>query len=210
MIQNTPNQCQIMRWAVGDAPLDAGEMIAAIGNFDGVHRGHQQVIEAARSAASARGLPVGVVTFDPHPREFFRHDETPFHLVDQTEKDRLIAAIGVDRIIHVTFDDNLRCTNADEFVTSVLPALDVQALFGGADFAFGRGRGGDTARGRRTPHPVAYSIAWLGATRLPEPLPSAVQRPHLPPSRSRCDPHPERGMGRRRRFGRIPQRFAGG
>ena len=143
MIQNDPNPCQIMRWAVGDAPLGLGEMVAAIGNFDGVHRGHQQVIEAARSAASARGLPVGVVTFDPHPREFFRRDETPFHLADRAEKDRLIAALGVNRIIHVTFDDNLRCTNADEFVKSVLPALDVRALFGGADFAFGRGRGGD-------------------------------------------------------------------
>ena len=143
MNQTNPHPCQILSWAVGDAALSQGDMVAAIGNFDGVHRGHQQVIENARAAGAARGLPVGVVTFDPHPREFFRHDETPFHLADRAEKDRLIAALGVDRIIHVTFDDNLRCTNADDFVTGVLPALGVKALFGGADFAFGRGRGGD-------------------------------------------------------------------
>ena len=84
-----------------------------------------------------------MITFAPHPREFFRQDDAPFHLVDRHEKDRLIAALGVDRIIHVRFDDALRRTDAETFVTSVLPSLGVRSLFAGSDFAFGRGRGGD-------------------------------------------------------------------
>lgn len=135
--------CESIDWCVGQAPLEGPELVAAIGNFDGVHRGHAQVISAAIDAARAQGVASAVVTFDPHPREFFRQDDTPFHLADRQEKDRLIAALGVDRIIHVRFDDNLRCTDADSFVTSILPALGVKALFAGADFAFGRGRGGD-------------------------------------------------------------------
>jgi riboflavin kinase/FMN adenylyltransferase len=142
----TPSQnssCQTVTWSVGDAPLDAGACVAAIGNFDGVHRGHATVIGAAIEAARASGVAAAAVTFDPHPREFFRHEDAPFHLVDRTEKDRLLAALGLDRVIHVTFDDNLRCTDAAAFVTGVLPALGVTDLFAGSDFAFGRGRGGD-------------------------------------------------------------------
>jgi len=139
--QNT--NCQTVTWSVGDAPLDSGTCVAAIGNFDGVHRGHAAVIGAAIDAARAGGIAAAAVTFDPHPREFFRHEDAPFHLADRAEKDRLLAALGLDRIIHVTFDDNLRCTDASTFVTEVLPALGVGDLFAGADFAFGRGRGGD-------------------------------------------------------------------
>ena len=135
--------CETIDWCIGDAPLDGTALVAAIGNFDGVHRGHAKVISAAIDAARAQGLASAVVTFDPHPREFFRHDDIPFHLADRPEKDRLISALGVDRIIHIRFDDNLRCTDAERFVTSVLPALGVKALFAGSDFAFGRGRGGD-------------------------------------------------------------------
>ena len=143
MDSSRKNKCETIDWRVGQAPLSGPSLVAAIGNFDGVHRGHAQVISAAIDAARAEGLAAAVVTFDPHPREFFRHDDAPFHLADRQEKDRLIAALGVDRIIHVTFDDNLRRTDAESFVTSVLPALGVKALFAGADFAFGRGRGGD-------------------------------------------------------------------
>ena len=133
MNQTVSHPCEILCWSVGDAPLARGDMVAAIGNFDGVHLGHQKVIDTARKAAAERGQPIGVVTFDPHPREFFRQDDAPFHLADRTEKDRLIAALGVDRIIHVTFDDNLRCTNAESFVTKVLPALGIRSLFAGTD-----------------------------------------------------------------------------
>ncbi len=143
MSKHTNSSTKIMQWAVGDAPLNQGSVIAAIGNFDGVHKGHQKVIEAAVAAAKAEGLPSAVITFDPHPREFFRQDDAPFHLADRTEKDWLLCQLGVDQIIHITFNDNLRCTDADGFVRKVLPSIGVKGLFAGADFAFGRGRGGD-------------------------------------------------------------------
>ena len=86
------NIVEMIDWAVGDAPLAgtafAGEgLAAAIGNFDGVHRGHQKVVAAAVAAARRDGLLPSVITFDPHPREFFRQDEAPFYLADRREKD---------------------------------------------------------------------------------------------------------------------------
>jgi len=132
----------VIAWAVGDAALDGPPLAAAIGNFDGVHRGHQRVVAAACVAANRDGLTPAIVTFDPHPREFFRQDDAPFHLADRAEKDQLLSGLHIDRIIHITFDDALRRTDAADFVSSILPAIGVQQLYAGEDFAFGRGRSG--------------------------------------------------------------------
>ena len=131
-----------MHWQIGDAPLDGPPLAAAIGNFDGVHRGHQKLVMAACEAAKRDGLTPAIITFNPHPRDFFRQEGAPFRLVDNAEKDRLLSGLHVERIIHVSFDDALRRTDAEDFVSSVLPAIGVKQLFAGADFAFGRGRGG--------------------------------------------------------------------
>ena len=131
-----------MHWQIGDAPLDGPPLAAAIGNFDGVHRGHQKLVMAACEAAKRDGLTPAIITFNPHPRDFFRQEGAPFRLVDNVEKDRLLSGLHVERIIHVSFDDALRRTDAEDFVSSVLPAIGVKQLFAGADFAFGRGRGG--------------------------------------------------------------------
>ena len=131
-----------MHWQIGDAPLDGPPLAAAIGNFDGVHRGHKKLVMAACEAAKRDGLMPAIITFNPHPRDFFRQEAAPFRLVDNAEKDRLLSGLHVERIIHVSFDDALRRTDAEDFVSSVLPAIGVKQLFAGADFAFGRGRGG--------------------------------------------------------------------
>ena len=131
-----------MHWQIGDAPLDGPPLAAAIGNFDGVHRGHQKLVMAACEAAKRDGLMPAIITFNPHPRDFFRQEAAPFRLIDNAEKDRLLSDLHVERIIHVSFDDALRRTDAEDFVSSVLPAIGVKQLFAGADFAFGRGRGG--------------------------------------------------------------------
>ena len=159
MTQQLDHIVEIATWAVGDRPLrDAADgtgfagpgLVAAIGNFDGVHKGHQQVIAAAGSAAHAAGLLPAVITFDPHPREFFRYDETPFRLTDRQEKDRLLttifASMGPARVIHVVFDELLRRTEADEFVTGILDCLGVRQIIAGRDFAFGKDRSGDLDR----------------------------------------------------------------
>jgi len=143
MTQEDSTFVNVIDWAVGDPALPDMRLCAAIGNFDGVHRGHQKVIEAACNHASAHNLTPAVITFDPHPREFFRQDDIPFHLSDRHEKDRLLSKLAIKYIIHVTFDDMLRRTDAKTFVTNILPALGVTQLFAGSDFAFGRGRGGD-------------------------------------------------------------------
>ncbi|NCW30776.1 MAG: hypothetical protein EBY34_03020 [Alphaproteobacteria bacterium] len=143
---------EMIDWAVGDTPLAGSEfagpgLAAAIGNFDGVHRGHQKVVAAACAAARRDGLLPSVISFDPHPREFFRQDEAPFHLADRREKDRLLASLlgqmGPARVIHIRFDKALRSTDASQFVTEILAGLGVRQLYAGTDFAFGKGRGGD-------------------------------------------------------------------
>lgn len=142
MIKDSNKTAEVRRWKIGDAPLGGQPLAAAIGNFDGVHCGHRVVVAAARDTAIREGLMPAVVTFEPHPREFFRQDDAPFHLADPIEKDRLLSNLLIDRIIYVSFDDALRRTDAKDFVTKVLPAIGVKKLYAGSDFAFGRGRGG--------------------------------------------------------------------
>ena len=146
------NMVEVIDWAINDAPLaqdcsGRAGLAAAIGNFDGVHRGHQKVIAEAIEAAQRDNLTSAVITFDPHPREFFRRDHAPFHLADRQEKDRLLTDLlrqsAPTKIIHVRFDDALRKTNANHFISNVLVSLGVRHLFAGVDFAFGKGRGGD-------------------------------------------------------------------
>ena len=146
------NIVDVVDWMVGDPPLvDANfaglGLAAAIGNFDGVHLGHHKVVAAAKNAAILGGLTPSVITFDPHPREFFRQDKTPFYLADRQEKDRLLSNLvgqsGPARVIHVRFDDALRTTDAYDFINNVLASLGVRQVFAGSDFAFGKGRGGD-------------------------------------------------------------------
>ena len=166
MKNHQTNMVEMIDWAVGDAPLagtafaGAG-LAAAIGNFDGVHRGHQKVVAAAVAAARCDGLLPSVITFDPHPREFFRQDEAPFHLADRREKDRLLAGLlgqmGPARVIHIRFDDALRSTSADQFVSDILAGLGVRQLYAGTDFAFGKGRGGDLQTINQVGKPIGIS-----------------------------------------------------
>ena len=93
MVKDDRKMAQVVRWQIGDAALDGPPLAAAIGNFDGVHRGHQKVVAAACDVAKRDGLVPAVITFDPHPREFFRQEDAPFHLADRTEKDRLLSCL---------------------------------------------------------------------------------------------------------------------
>ena len=157
---------EMIDWAVGDAPLagaafSGAGLAAAIGNFDGVHRGHQTVVAAAVAAARRDDLLPSVITFDPHPREFFRQDEAPFYLADRREKDRLLldllGQMGPARVIHIRFDDALRSTGADQFVSEILAGLGVSQLYAGTDFAFGKGRGGDLQTINQVGKPLGIS-----------------------------------------------------
>jgi riboflavin kinase/FMN adenylyltransferase len=131
----------IFRGVPSQAPSST---VLTIGNFDGVHRGHQALL--ARLVAQARklGLPAAVMSFEPHPREYFAPDTAPARLTSLREKLALIAAAGVDHAYICRFDARFAALTADEFLHRILlRGLAVRHLIIGDDFRFGRGRGGD-------------------------------------------------------------------
>ena len=109
----------------------------ALGTFDGVHRGHRRVIEAAQAA----GLPTTVVTFDPHPRIALGHHVELLSTLDRRRE--LLAALGVDDTLVVPFTPELALATPEEFAESVLRPLGATVVSGGENFRFGRGRSGD-------------------------------------------------------------------
>ncbi len=117
-----------------------------IGNFDGVHLGHQAMLARLRAAASARALPACVMTFEPHPREFFAPDQAPVRLTTLREKCELLAQHGVDRVQICRFNFALAQVTAEEFIERILVrGMGVRWLQVGDDFRFGARRAGDLA-----------------------------------------------------------------
>ena len=94
--------------------------VATIGNFDGVHRGHQQVLSGVRRKAQELGVPSVVIIFEPQPREFFAPDAAPPRLTRFGEKIRLLEAEGVDRVLCLSFNERLRALSAEQFIESLL------------------------------------------------------------------------------------------
>jgi riboflavin kinase/FMN adenylyltransferase len=117
--------------------------VVAIGNFDGVHRGHQRLLELARDEAKGAGRPWGVVTFEPHPRSFFRPAEPVFRLTPAPLKARLLKALGAAFVDVLTFDAKLAAMAPEDFVHAILfERLGVSHVVTGYDFHFGHGRKG--------------------------------------------------------------------
>lgn len=132
----------------GSAPLPEAFRggIAALGNFDGFHLGHQAVVGRARDRARAEGRPALVVTFDPHPSRLFRPDAPPFALTSVAQRLRLFEAFGMDAAIVLSFDGAFAQVTADAFLADWLrDRLGVAGVVTGEDFTFGKGRGGSTA-----------------------------------------------------------------
>ena len=117
--------------------------VVAIGNFDGVHRGHRAVIAAALERAGRLRRPAAALTFEPHPRTFFRPDEPLFRLTDERAKLRLLAATGLDGAIVLPFDATLAGLSAQQFISRILlTRLAVGGVVIGFDFHFGLNRTG--------------------------------------------------------------------
>ena len=117
--------------------------VVAIGNFDGVHRGHRAVIGAAMKRAKALGRPAAVMTFEPHPRAFFKPGEPLFRLTDEAAKLRLLASTGLDGAVVLTFDAALAGLTAEEFVSQILvERFAVSGAVIGFNFHFGMNRAG--------------------------------------------------------------------
>jgi len=114
-----------------------------IGNFDGVHRGHQSLLRELQQAAQARGLLTAVVTFEPHPREFFTPQQAPVRLTSLREKLELLRAAGIDRVHVCRFNTMFARKTADEFIHALHDDLRAKYVLIGDDFRFGSGRSGD-------------------------------------------------------------------
>ncbi|MFK3689245.1 bifunctional riboflavin kinase/FAD synthetase [Agrobacterium tumefaciens] len=120
--------------------------VVAIGNFDGVHRGHRAVLDRALELAEARGVPAMVLTFEPHPRSVFKPDTPVFRLTPAPLKARILEAIGFRSVIEYPFDREFSQRSAEEFVQSILiDWLHASAVVTGFDFHFGKGREGGPA-----------------------------------------------------------------
>ena len=129
-----------------DLPLEAKAAVVALGNFDGVHRGHRALIQEAARIAKATGRPLAALVFEPYPREFFRPHDEPFRLTSFRGKSRLLSELGIDFLIVLGFDADMAGKLAQDFVIDVLVReLGVAHVMVGEDFRFGKGRGGDAA-----------------------------------------------------------------
>lgn len=128
-------------------PTDARGAAIALGNFDGVHLGHQAVITSAKAAAETLGAPLGVAVFEPHPRRFFQPDAPPFRLQTREQRARALATLGVGEVYELGFDLALAQSTDREFAERVLKdVLGIRHVSIGADFRFGKGRMGDADR----------------------------------------------------------------
>ena len=129
-----------------DIPADLRGGVAVLGNFDGVHRGHQAVIARAGEIAREAGAPLAAVTFEPHPRSYFRPDDPPFRLTPFRNKSHHLEALGVELLLVLHFDETMHNMTAGDFVARVLAGgLQVRHVVVGYDFVFGHNRAGDTA-----------------------------------------------------------------
>ena len=142
-----------------DLPDPLRGAAVAIGAFDGVHRGHQAVIAEARSAADRLGVPLAVVSFDPHPRRWFQPDAAPFRLMTPAQMARAMAPLGVDRLHLLPFDAAMAAMTDEAFVREVLVnGLGIRHAAVGFDFSYGKGRTGSAESLRRLGETLGFGV----------------------------------------------------
>ena len=124
--------------SLAEVPADLGGTVVTIGNFDGVHLGHQHVLARAREIGEERGLPVCAITFDPHPMAVLRPEHAPTQLTTVERRAELLAEAGVDHVLALPFDRDMASWTPEEFEQRVLvDAVHAEAVVVGANFRFG-------------------------------------------------------------------------
>ena len=177
--------------------------VATIGNFDGVHLGHQAVFRALIDRARALALPSLVITFEPQPMEFFRPDQAPARLTRLREKIEAIADCGIDRVLLIKFDRHFAAIEAERFVRHTLVGqLGIRHLYVGDDFRFGQRRRGDFALLQRIGAEQGFGVESLGTV---EDLGGRISSTRIREALERGDlVHAEQLLGRRYRIcGRV-------
>jgi len=145
-------------------PLRGG--VVAIGNFDGVHRGHQSVLSRAMEESRARGLPALVLTFEPHPRSHFRPDPPLARITPAPMRARLLGLMGFDAVVERHFDAAFAGLSADEFVTDVLVGqMGIAHVVTGFDFHYGAGRQGGPASLMEAGQRLGFGVTQVEAFR---------------------------------------------
>ncbi|MEZ5715771.1 MAG: bifunctional riboflavin kinase/FAD synthetase [Paracoccaceae bacterium] len=140
------------------SPADKGAS-AAIGNFDGVHLGHRSVIDIARAEGARIGAPLGIVTFEPHPRQYFAPDAPPFRLMSSAARAHRLEKLGVERLYELNFNAALSGLSPEEFASRVITqGLGLRHVVVGADFCFGKGRAGDVNDLRRFGDAMGFGV----------------------------------------------------
>ncbi len=143
-----------------DLPASQRGAAAALGAFDGVHRGHQAVIASAREAAERLDAPLAVVSFDPHPRRFFQPDAAPFRLMTPGQMARALEPLGVDRLYLLPFDADMAAMSDEAFALEVLAGgLGLSHASVGFDFTYGKGRTGSPEALARIGRRLGFSVA---------------------------------------------------
>ncbi len=143
----------------GNVPASARGGAFAIGNFDGVHRGHQALLRAAREQAAALEATAGVILFEPHPREYFQPDKPHFRLTPLERKLDLLEQLGLDVAVVLTFDAALASLPAQAFIDRILVgSLAARHIVIGYDFRFGKGRAGDPETMRRAGSALGFGV----------------------------------------------------
>ena len=140
-----PNQAHMQRHQTfKNLPESAKGAAVAMGNFDGVHLGHQSVLAIARTAAVSINAPLGVITFEPHPRRLFQPNALSFRLMSAETKASQFAKLDLKHLFEIPFDTALAALTAEAFIKDVLmDGLSIKHLVVGADFRFGKHRTGD-------------------------------------------------------------------
>jgi len=161
---------RIVRDTLFVAPEDRGAA-AAIGNFDGVHLGHQAVIGIAAAEAARLGVQTGVMTFEPHPRQFFAPDAPPFRLMNAGARAHRLAKLGVGVLYEVPFNAALAGLTAEDFARVVIAErLGLSHVVVGADFRFGKGRTGDAEGLRAFGQKFGFGVTVAGMVEIGEGL----------------------------------------
>ena len=144
-----------------------GPLAATIGNFDGVHLGHQALIARARSEARSRGLSAAVVTFDPHPLRVLAPERAPKMILTRRQRIEILASLGIDRIVFIPFSREIAGIPAEEFVRRFLvDRLRAAVLVVGQDFRFGKDRAGDVSMLRRLGAVCGFEVFDVAAVEL--------------------------------------------
>ncbi|MDO9466139.1 MAG: bifunctional riboflavin kinase/FAD synthetase [Thiobacillus sp.] len=150
-----------MRITHGFTPLGTPHAVT-IGNFDGLHLGHQAMLARLQDVAQARGLPSCVLSFEPHPREFFTPEQAPARLSSLREKAECLQRTGIDRLHVFRFDRAFSALTAEAFIEQVLgTTLQARYVLVGDDFRYGAKRAGDFALLERLGHSLGFDAEFL-------------------------------------------------